>query len=77
MHLPDRARQRQVIQACRPAMFFRDDVIHLAAEIGVALVDQAVFTSAAGALLNRPSQLGADIATHERAVLGPALSLFA
>ncbi len=38
------ARIRQVVDLCLSAVLFTDDVIHFAAEEGIFLMDQAIFT---------------------------------
>ena len=59
------AGERKVFGNSRPAVFFADDVIHLAADVSVRRVNEAILAEEMCAALDLPSQSRTDAATHE------------
>lgn len=53
--------KRQIRFVGQPAVLFADDVIHLAAKVGVRLGDPAVLTTSVGTDENKPAQFRRDI----------------
>lgn len=51
-------RESKIAGAGRPAMFPADDVIHMKAEVGVGLVNEAVFTESARPPGHKTAQSG-------------------
>jgi hypothetical protein len=68
-----RAGIRQIALRRLPAVFFADDVIDFAAEEGVFLVDQAVFTKEFRAGCDEPAQGWTNVAAHQPDGHGPEL----
>lgn len=64
----------QIVGNGETTVLFGNDVIHLASQVGVILVNQAIFAQLISSGFNESAQFGADVAGHEQRVLARAFA---